>query len=339
MNHFLTCVMGAAAVSMALVRTLAAGEPVKVGEYALSGPYVHDNLTIFLLHGKDKMDAKNFLTLEEALDQKLVVVHETGNVNELAIENQSKDKHVYVPSGSIVKGGKQDRVMQNDLILPPNSGKQPIASFCVEQGRWRGRGNEAAVQFGASNQTLNSKDLKMAAKVSGNQGEVWAKVSESQEKLSSNVGESVKAPESGTSLQLTLENKKLQESVDGYVKDLGNLLEDKPDALGYAVAVNGKFTSADVYASSALFRKLWPQYLRASATEAVAELKKDQKFDPAKAEDVRAAMTEADQGKKTGEKTPAASTRIDTQDSARAARVRTVTPNDNVEVRKEYLGK
>ncbi len=57
----------------------------------ISGPHVHKNLTIFLIRGQDRLSGKVPLTLEEALKQKRVIVHETGDVNKLAIENVSQD--------------------------------------------------------------------------------------------------------------------------------------------------------------------------------------------------------------------------------------------------------
>src|SRR5438270_3758961 len=64
---------------------------VTVGAYRLSGPYTQDNLTVFLIHGDDQLKGKTFLTLQEALEQKKVIVHETKNVNQLSIENVSAD--------------------------------------------------------------------------------------------------------------------------------------------------------------------------------------------------------------------------------------------------------
>src|SRR5438477_3660806 len=110
---------------------------------SLTGPYTHENLTVFLIHGGDQSGGKTYLTLQEALDQKKVVVHETGNVNELSVENVS-DEPVYIQSGEIVKGGRQDRTLGTDMILVKSMGNMPIASFCVEHGRWTGRGAEAA---------------------------------------------------------------------------------------------------------------------------------------------------------------------------------------------------
>ena len=132
------------------------------------------------------MTGKIPLTLQDALQQKKVRVHETRDVNHLAIENISLDE-VYVQAGDIVKGGQQDRTLAYDLIVPAKSGRIPIDAFCVEQGRWNGRGSESMAVFEASSAQLNSKDLKLAAKRSKSQQEVWSKVAETQGKLARNM--------------------------------------------------------------------------------------------------------------------------------------------------------
>src|SRR5262250_1278727 len=80
-------------------------------DYTISGPYTHDNLTIFLLHGRDTLSGKPLLTLQEALEQKKVVVHETKEVNKLSVENLSANAEIYIQAGDIVKGGQQDRIL------------------------------------------------------------------------------------------------------------------------------------------------------------------------------------------------------------------------------------
>ena len=60
----------------------------------------------------------NILTLQEAMDQKLFVVYETAEVNELEVENLSKEFDVFIQSGDIVKGGRQDRVLAVSIIIP-----------------------------------------------------------------------------------------------------------------------------------------------------------------------------------------------------------------------------
>lgn len=68
---------------------------MQASDYRVSGPFTHKNLTIFLLHGKNMIEGKSFLTLQEALEQRKVVVYETKSVNELSIENRS-DQDIYV---------------------------------------------------------------------------------------------------------------------------------------------------------------------------------------------------------------------------------------------------
>jgi hypothetical protein len=264
----------------------------QTNDYRLSGPYTQGNLTVFLIHGKDKLKGQTFLTLEEALIQKKVIVRETREVNQLTIENVSTEE-VYVQSGDIVKGGAQDRMLVVDLILPPRSGRISISAFCVENGRWSQRGNEAATVFSSSKNTVASREVKLAAKLKSSQTEVWKEVSVAQDKLSANVGARVNGDASPTSLQLALENKEVQKTADDYVNGLSQIVNGKTDVIGYVFAINGKVNSADVYASSTLFKKLWPKLLKASAIEAVAEYRKGETFDAPKPAEVHSLLDDS----------------------------------------------
>jgi hypothetical protein len=267
------------------------------GAYRISAPYSYKNLTVFLIYGKDEIKNKNILTLQEAMEKNLLVVYETSDVNELAVENKSAQYEVFIQSGDIVKGGKQDRVLAVSIIIPARSGRISIEAFCVESGRWQKRGSENAGQFTSSNERIVTKDLKLAANKSRSQGEVWSKVEEAQTKLSQNVGASVNSAASRTSLQLSLENGKVAATADEYVRKLSGIISGKTDVIGYAFVVNGKMNSADVYASNALFQKLWLKLLKASAVEAVAELRTGEKFATVKPEAVKNFLDDADRGK------------------------------------------
>jgi hypothetical protein len=282
--------------------------------YRISAPYSHKNLTIFLIHGKDETSKTNILTLQEAMERKILRVYETSDVNELAVENVSKYFDVFIQSGDIVKGGKQDRILAVSIIIPARSGRITIEAFCVESGRWQKRGNEDAGQFSSSNDRIVSKELKLAANGDRSQQEVWAKVSEAQDKLSKNLGGAVASANSRSSLQLSLENSKVTATADEYVRKLSNLIEGRSDVIGYAFAVNGKINSADVYVSNALFKKLWPRMLKAAAIEAVAEQDSRSASVPvAKPAEVRAFMAEADEGQ-SEERAASGSARIVTRD-------------------------
>jgi hypothetical protein len=314
----------------------------RADEYRVSGPIVHENLAIYLVHGKSASGAVP-LTLDEALAKRAVKVHETGNVNELQIENLGADE-VFVQSGDIVKGGQQDRVLTVSLILPPKSGKIPIASFCVEQGRWAARGKEDVKTFATASAVVPSREAKIAMKapmptaampIAGHapanarttaayapsetgtrQQEIWAKVRKVQDGLSSKLGTTVNAAASQSSLQLALENEKLKDAQAAYLKALKSAGEKDGDVIGYVFAVNGKLNSAEVYPSNGLFRKMWPRLLQASVTEAISH--RNETADTTPAGEAALAFLDAAAKGQASEKPLPANVRLETRSAEKA---------------------
>jgi ARG and Rhodanese-Phosphatase-superfamily-associated Protein domain len=293
--------------------------------FTISGPHVHANLTIFLLHGKDLFDTRKILTLAEAMQQKKVVVHETSEVNLLSVENVSEDIDVFIQTGDIVKGGKQDRIMAFDMLVPAKSGKLPIPSFCCESGRWQQRGKEDDGRFALLAANANGRDFKLAVQGAqggrGGQGEVWNKVREAQMRLAEKVGKPVTAAESGTSLQLTLEHKDLLAKLEAYEKALTKILEGKKNAIGFAVAINGKVEGAEVFGSAALFQKVWPRLLNAAAVDALASFEKEKKFEAVVAKDVEKFLAQIEEARGTEMRLAAESDRGGRQSGARGGQL------------------
>ena len=271
----------------------------------VSGPHVHANLAVYFVHGTSAPGPVP-LTLQEGVAKGHVQVIETGRVNELQIENTGSEA-VFVQAGDIVKGGKQDRVLTVSFLLPANSGRLPIASFCVEQGRWAARGKEELAKFSSAGEAMPSRTalLAMAApppeakadpagpsaalpteagrtanaqrmareqdQVAKKQREVWDSVAATQSKLSRGLNAPVAAPESASSLQLALENTKLKEARAAYMQALQTAGETDGDVVGYVVAINGKMSAGNLYPSNGLFRKMWSKQLAAVVTEAIGE--------------------------------------------------------------------
>jgi hypothetical protein len=269
----------------------------------VSSPHVHENLAVYFIHGESASGPVP-LTLQEALDKGSVRVLETGSVNELKIENTGTED-VFIQTGDIVKGGKQDRVLTMSFVLPPKSGEVALAAFCVERGRWSARGTENVAAFASAAEMMPSREAKLAMRAPrpvaatatttgaaarqtdeeaaanraqqameadrsySRQSEVWDSVAKVQSSLSAGLSADVAATPSATSLQLSLENEKLKEARAAYVKALQSRGEEKDDIVGYVIAVNGRINSADVYPSNALFRKMWPKLLVAAVTEAI----------------------------------------------------------------------
>ena len=284
-------------LAMLLVLGFSANAQAQKNDYQISAPVTHKNLSVFLIHGKNELNSENILTLQEAMEQKILVVFETSDVNELTVQNKSSKYEVFIQSGDIVKGGKQDRVLSVDIIIPANSGKISIEAFCVESGRWQQRKNENVGQFSSSTERIVTKDLKLAANKARSQSEVWKEVEKTQDKLSNNVGKTVKSAASSTSLQLSLEDKEVTATTDEFVKKLSGIIDGKNDVIGYAFVINGKINSADVYASNFLFKKLWLKLLKATAVEAVSELNEARAARVVTVSDIKAFLDGADSGK------------------------------------------
>lgn len=319
-----------AASSLALLGLGIVG--ARADDYRVSGPFTYENLSIYLVHGKSA-PGKVPLTLEEALAKRTVRVYETGNVNELSVENLGNED-VFIQSGDIVKGGQQDRALTASLVLPPNSGRVPLAAFCVEQGRWSARGVEDVKTFTTASAAVPSREAKIAMKApveaaeptapaddrprgrrysvtsgegdtSSRQQRVWKRVQAIQERLSQNVGSKVNATASQTSLQLALENEKLRDLQSAYVKALGTAATKDGDVVGFVFAINGKVNSADIYPSNGLFRKMWPKLLNTSAIEAIGMKDAPDRADNPGADAAKAFLGEAINGKSTEKALPA----------------------------------
>lgn len=254
---------------------------LNINGFTISPPHTGGNLQVFLISGKEDLKGKMYTTLSTAMDSQLVVVDETGNVGELRISNASNE-YVFIHSGDIVKGGKQDRTIAFDVIIPPHAKNVDLQSFCVEQGRWEQREGEDVAAFGSNTKMLSSRELKLAAKYDTDQSKVWSKVQAQQEKLKENFSDKkgeeveVRSEVSGSSLQLTLENEEVQKEQAKIEKQMIKMLEENPDAIGYAYAINGEIMGVDIYNNRQLFEEIWPKLIGSIVVESLsAELMDD----------------------------------------------------------------
>jgi hypothetical protein len=296
-----------------------AGEQPAGSGYKVLEPIRHGSLTVFPVVAPKSYATGDFLTLDEGLRSGGVVVTEYGNVrgllrrqitptvlhdraevNRLVLINNSKHPLLLL-AGEIVTGGKQDRVIGKDRIVPAESDPVDLSVFCVEPGRWVATSN----QFGASGTTYASgsgggigagsaggiatsagtlmAQPSVRAKAMGDkdQNQVWAEVRKQQQAMVT-AEASTAAPRASTAeIQSTssyarvMENKDVKQKVDEIAapiehnyESLIKQLRDRK-ALGVVVAVNGLIIWADVFASTELLEKYWPKLVRSYASEAV----------------------------------------------------------------------
>src|SRR6202158_4544649 len=158
------------------------------GDWRLLEPVTYENISVFPVVSSYSQDTSPFLTLEEGLSTGDVAVHEQGSesmvrgrdgrpvyipqpgtgasVNQLVLINRSK-RPLLLLAGELVSGGKQDRVIGKDRIVPAGAPPLPLDVFCVEHGRWTG-----SAQFAAA-QNIVHPSVRESAAVDQAQTKVW----------------------------------------------------------------------------------------------------------------------------------------------------------------------
>ena len=129
--------LAAAAIAGALLAPAISTSAAGADEARISGPHIHENLAVYLVHGASAAGPVP-LTLQEAIAKAAVRVTETGSVNQLEIENTGTED-VFVQAGDIVKGGKQDRVLTVSMLLTPGTGSVAASPASLASSSWRRR--------------------------------------------------------------------------------------------------------------------------------------------------------------------------------------------------------
>jgi hypothetical protein len=313
------------------LRPVRAGEQPSVSGYKVLEPIGHGSLTVFPVAASRSYATSEFMTLDEGLRSGEVIVTEYGNVrglmrrrpapavqvqsaevNRLVLINNAK-RPLLLLAGEIVTGGKQDRVIGKDRIVPPESDPVDLSVFCVEPGRWVA----SSQHFGTSGATYGGgigsgngavggtlmAQPSVRAKAMGDkdQAEVWAEVRKQQQSMVVEV-EAAASPVSTQEIQSTssyarvMENKDVKEKVDEIAapiqQNYESLIKQLRDrkAVGVVVAVNGRIIWADVFASTELLERYWPKLVRSYASEAVVTRAKGGAVSPAQAEAFLAEM-------------------------------------------------
>jgi hypothetical protein len=321
-------VVVAGTVSLNL-RPVHAGQEASSSGYKVLDPIRHGSLTVFPVVASRSYATGEFMTLDEGLRSGDVVVTEYGNVsglirrrpapavqvqraevNRLVLINNSK-RPLLLLAGEIVTGGKQDRVIGKDRIVPPESDPVDLSVFCVEPGRWVA----SSEHFGTSGATYGGAvggpmihgaavpgtmmaQPSVRAKAMGDkdQAEVWAEVRKQQNAMVTVEAAAAAPPASTQEIQSTssyarvMENKDVKEKVDEIAapiqQNYESLIKQLRDrkAVGVVVAVNGRIIWADLFASTELLERYWPKLVRSYASEAVVTRAKGGEVSPAQAE-------------------------------------------------------
>ncbi len=294
----------------------AAGGPAQGegGPYRVLAPIESGNLLLFpVVRADGKSTGETpFITLDEGLKSGEVEVTEAGRarglvrprgpahqsaqdnldrgdeVNTLVLVNRSKHPLLLL-AGEIVTGGKQDRIVAKDRIVPADADPIDLTVFCIEPGRW----TESSATFGVAGKSaarsfMVQPEVRERAMVDQDQQQVWNSVngaiSQMEVAAAPPVGSGGSAPGGlyrrslGTSSYAkAMQNAAVSEKVDEAAAPVMNAREQvlaqlrDEHAVGVVVAVRGEIIWADLFANTDLLSRYWTKLVRSYAAESLTE--------------------------------------------------------------------
>ena len=276
-------------------------QPKPEGDWRILDPVAYQNISVFPVVASYGPDTTAFLTLEEGLATGEVLVRERGSqemvrgrdgrpvyipqttgasVNQLVLVSRSK-RPLLLLAGELVSGGKQDRIIGKDRIVPVGAPPLPLDVFCVEHGRWTG-----SAQFAAA-QTIVHPSVRERAVVDQEQTEVWSAVRSgttmqayagapapmiSESRLQSAIAGNAHTE----AYEKIYQSSAIGVSIDDFVAEVERRFGRATAGLkgervvGVVVAYGGDVAWSDIFASGDLFDRYWHKLLRSYAVEALA---------------------------------------------------------------------
>ena len=282
------------------------GKPA--GDWRLLDPVTYQNLTIFPVVAASSYDTRGFLTLDQGLATGDVVVREQGSqgmarnrdgrdgilrpadsngasVNQLVLINRGK-RPLLLLAGELVSGGKQDRIIGKDRLVPVGADPLPLDVFCVEHGRW-----SAGATF-TDAKTIVHPSVREQAALERDQGKVWSAVrsgttAEAIGQMSAAVpspavlaapaiSRTIEEDAPTESYQKIYESRTVSHSADTYVEEIERRFSRVTSGLkgervvGVIVAYGHEVAWSDIFASGDLVHTYWNKLLRSYVVEALA---------------------------------------------------------------------
>jgi hypothetical protein len=219
----------------------------------------YKNLKIFPIIAKKTLSIENYVILDEAMDRgwlKIKEISGSGQVNYVEVKNNGKSP-VFIMTGEMISGAKQDRMLKEDVLLPSKSGWIRVPVYCVEHGRWTSVSKEFK-----SERLLVPNAVRQKAKITESQSEVWAEIAESQTRL---------GIASGTStVRANYADKEVQKKIDEYSKKFERVPKLVKSTIGVVVTTGNRIICFDMFANNGLLKKLWKKLIKSYAMDALA---------------------------------------------------------------------
>jgi len=221
--------------------------------------YTYRGLTVFPLEVARVSDRTDYDSLDEALDAGTLSLSErgTGSVPVVVARNDGK-RPVLLLGGEILIGGKQNRTLRDDVLLPAHSGRVELPVLCIEHGRWTGHRPEESFHRSSSVAALG---VRAAAQTGASQEEVWGSVSSYQRRLD--------VDSASSDLQTIQDSPAARRALEDY----RDAFRDRwrPQTVGMVVARHGRIVGADIFCNATVFRKHRERLLDSYAIDCYVE--------------------------------------------------------------------
>lgn len=229
----------------------------------------HDNITVAQInYSTTKLDS--IISLHEAFEKNMIVVKEMEEgerVNTIELENLS-ECYIFILDGDILKGAKQNRVVNTSVLVAPKT-KIILPVSCVEEGRWQYKSSRfkpsdeiahRSIRFSKANFISESKKQNRSD-FAADQSVVWNKV------------ESV-----SYSLDFQSETMSHSDLFDNYKEELDDVTEKftmQSKANGLLIFVGNQMVACDIFNNNKIYSDYFEKIIKTSAID--SKLKKDKK--------------------------------------------------------------
>ncbi len=217
-------------------------------------PYSYRGLTLFPLMLKGGAANHGVLTMEQATARGCIVVRErnSAEVPEVEMDNRSR-LYVFLMAGEIIAGGRQNRILRDDILLPPRAHGVPVPVYCGERERW----TDAEPSFSGTGFLADAQIRKMAV-ADRSQGEVWQEIDERLETAA--------VSSSTRDYRGVFAEAKTRRKLDEYASECRHICVSR--SVGVVAVSGDRILGCDIFSDPALFSRQWEKICRSYAMQA-----------------------------------------------------------------------